>query len=205
MPESGGPRRRPPKVRCQGQASRHLRADAPWYSCPVSKAFTKDDAWEAPVVPPRAPLPPGVPNYVTPRGLALLRAELAELEAERQRTDPDRTDEGEHRRRVAIAATRLSELSARIASSEVVDPRRQPRDTVRFGARVRLRTVSGRPPGEERCLEIVGVDEADPAQGKVAFTAPIARALLGCSVGETAALDTPRGEELLEILSIEYR
>jgi transcription elongation factor GreB len=50
----------------------------------VSKAFTKEDsAAEELVVPPRAPLPDGVPNYVTPRGLELLRAEREALEAAR--------------------------------------------------------------------------------------------------------------------------
>lgn len=170
----------------------------------MSKAFTKDDTWEEPVVPPRAPLPDGAPNYVTARGLALLRAELAELEAERQRIDGDRSDEGERRGRLAIVGRRLSDLGARIASAEIVDPATQPRDIVRFGARVTLKTVSGHNAGEQRELEIVGVDESDPADGRIAFTAPIARAILGREVGGTASLRTARGEELLEVVSIEY-
>jgi transcription elongation factor GreB len=170
----------------------------------VSKAFTKDEAWEEPIIPPRAPLPAGVPNYVTPRGLRLLRAELAELEAERHRVDADRGDEVEYRRRLAILTGRTSGLTARLASAAPVDPRRQPRDEVRFGARVTLRTVSGERAGEERRLEIVGIDEADAAHGRVAFTAPIARAILGREVGETAALDTPRGRDLLQVVSIDY-
>lgn len=168
----------------------------------MSKAFTKDDAWEDPVIPPRAPLPEGVPNYVTPRGLALLRAELAGLEAERERLDTDGSDELERRRRRAIIAGRLSDLGSRIASAEVVDASNQPPDRVRFGARVTLRSVDDG--GEERRLQIVGVDEADPAHGRVAFTAPIARAILGREVGDTAALVTPRGEELLQVVSLEY-
>ena len=99
---------------------------------------------------------------------------------------------------------RLSELAARIGSAEVVDADRQPHDTVRFGARVMLRTVSGIGAGEERRLQIVGVDEADATHGRVAFIAPIARAILGLAVGEAASLQTPRGEELLQVMSIEY-
>lgn len=175
-----------------------------WYRSAVSKAFTKDDAWEDPVIPPRPPLPAGVPNFVTPRGLALLRAELDGLEAERQSLDAERSDEVENRRRRAIVASRLSDLAARIASAEVVDPGRQPHDTVRFGARVTLRTESGKRAGEERRLQIVGVDEADAAHGRVAFIAPIARAIIGLEAGETASLQTPRGEELLQVMSIEY-
>jgi transcription elongation factor GreB len=170
----------------------------------MSKAFTKEDGWEAPVIPPRAPLPPDTPNYVTPRGLALLRAELAALEAERQRVDADHSDETERRRRLAIVGGRVAELATRIASAEVVDPARQPRDSVRFGARVRVRVVDGASQGQERLVEIVGVDEADAANGKVAFTAPIARAVLGCAAGDEATLHTPRGDETLEIVSIEY-
>ncbi|MGH7788691.1 MAG: GreA/GreB family elongation factor [Candidatus Binatia bacterium] len=170
----------------------------------MSKAFTKDDAWEDPVVAPRAPLPDGVPNYVTPRGLRLLREELAELEGERQRLDGGDRDDLERRRRRAIAASRLSELHARLASAQVVEPSGQVPDRVRFGARVTLRTIDGERDGEERRLAIVGVDEADPAQGRVAFTAPIARAVLGRAVGDTAGLRTPRGEEQLEIVAVDY-
>jgi transcription elongation factor GreB len=170
----------------------------------MSKAFTKEENWDEPVVAPRAPLPDGVPNYVTPRGLALLRAEWHALEAERERIDADHADDGERRRRHAVVGARLAELGARLASAQVVDSRAQPHDTVRFGARVRVRTLEGPDEGDERRLDIVGVDEADAAAGRIAFTAPIARAVLGCAVGDTTTLRTPRGEQTLEIVSIEY-
>jgi transcription elongation factor GreB len=51
---------------------------------------------------------------------------------------------------------------------------------------------------------IVGVDEANAAEGRVAFTAPVARAVLGKRVGETATLRTARGEEELEVTAIAY-
>ena len=170
----------------------------------VSKAFTKDEAWEEPIVPPRAPLPAGVQNYVTPRGLELLRAELVDLEAARQRLGRDRHDELEYRRQLAIVSGRIGNVTARISSAVVVDPGRQPRHEVRFGAQVTLRSVSGERAGEERRIEIVGIDEADAAHGRVAFTSPIARAILGRRVGDTAVLDMPRAKDLLEIVSIDY-
>jgi len=74
---------------------------------------------------------------------------------------------------------------------------------VRFGATVILRTLSGGSAGEERRLVIVGVDEAAPAAGRVAFLAPIARAIMGLRVGDTATLRTPEGEQLLEVAAIE--
>jgi len=174
----------------------------------VSKAFTTESDWDEPIVPRRAPLPDGVANLVTPRGLRRLRAELADLERRRRRLEGEseagRRDETDYRRRVAVFAARTRDLAARIASAEVVDARLQPRDEVRFGARVVLRALDGPDEGDERTIEIVGVDEADPARGLVAFTSPIARAVIGCAVGDTATLDTPRGEELLEVVAIEY-
>jgi transcription elongation factor GreB len=171
----------------------------------VSKAFTRDDAPEAPLVlRPRPPLPAGVPNHVTARGLGLLRAELVVLEAERARLAAGERDDAERTRRLAVNASRLRELSARIASAQVVDPRLLPHDEVRFGATVTVRTRSGPRAGEERRLQIVGVDEADAAAGRVAFTAPIVRAILGLHVGATALLRTALGEEELEIVAIDY-
>jgi transcription elongation factor GreB len=167
----------------------------------MSKAFTKDDAPDAPlVVPPRAPLPDGVPNYVTARGLTRLRAELAELEAERAAIAAHDADETERARRLVRQAARLTELTARIGSAQLVDPRLQPHDEVRFGATVTLR----REAEEERRYTIVGVDEAEPAAGRIAFLAPIARAMIGLRVGDTATFRTARGEETLEILAISY-
>ena len=171
----------------------------------MSTAFTKDDGWTEPlVIPPRAALPPGVPNYVTPRGLMLLRQELADMEADRARLGSDGSDDAGRRHRLAIFDGRLADLSARVATATVVDPRQQPQGEVRFGATVTLRTSSGEGADEERRFKIVGVDEADPAGGLVAFIAPLAKAILGCRPGDTTSLRTGRGEEVLEITAVEY-
>ena len=148
----------------------------------MSRAFTKEDSWEEPRVPPRAELPAGVPNYVTPRGRARLADEHAALEKERARLDADVPDEGARRTRRAVLTQRLADLAARIASAEVVDPAHQPHDTVRFGARVTLSSNAGA--GAVRGFQIVGVDEADPDAGRISFLAPLARAVLGKSVGD---------------------
>jgi transcription elongation factor GreB len=52
--------------------------------------------------------------------------------------------------------------------------------------------------------QIVGVDEADAAQGRIAFTSPVARVLVGHAVGESVRLRTPRGEQELEIVAVDY-
>jgi transcription elongation factor GreB len=165
----------------------------------VSKAFTDEDAvGPEPVVPPRAPLPPGVPNYVTARGLALLRDELAALNAERARVE--RTLDGADRTHaLAALAERRAELEQRIASAEVVDLPAEATDVVRFGATVTVEGASG-----ARSYRIVGVDEADAAQGRIAFVAPLARALVGRATGDVVRVRVPRGEEELEIVRVAY-
>jgi transcription elongation factor GreB len=146
--------------------------------CGVSKAFTKDDRPDEPVVVRHRPsLPDGVPNYVTRRALEALRAELALVES---------------------GARRL-ELEQRIAAA-VLAPPPADREEIRFGAHVRLRG----PDGEVRAVQIVGVDEANPGAGVIAFVAPLARALLGRRVGDVVTVRAPGGAEELEVLGIDY-
>jgi len=143
----------------------------------VSKAFTKDDRPDEPlVVRHRATVPDGVANYVTPRWMRLLREQLA------QATGPHR-----------------AELEQRIASA-VVAPAPADRGEVRFGARVTLQTEDG----QERKIQIVGVDEADPAAGSIAFVAPLARALLGHRTGDTVTARSPGGTDELSVIAIDY-
>ena len=156
----------------------------------MSKAFTSEETDVTEVVAPRAPLPEGTPNYVTPRGLALLREERADLASKRARAEAAGDVAA-----MNVLGTRLAELDERLASAQVVEV--ASKDVVRFGARV---TVSGE--GGEETYRIVGVDEADPAKGDVAFTSPIARALLGHEIGDEVVVKTPRGNETLEIVAI---
>lgn len=171
----------------------------------MSRAFLKNETADDPVlIPHRAPLPPGAVNYVTPRGLQLLRDELADLEAERARAQTDAPDETERTRRLATLNGQIAALNQRIATANVVETHADPAEGVRFGATVTLRTVSGKKPSAARRLTLVGVDEADAATGRVAFTAPIARALLGKRVGEKATLRLGGREDVLEVVGIDY-
>jgi transcription elongation factor GreB len=165
----------------------------------LSKAFTDEEAADLPaVVRPRAPLPPGVPNYVSARGLAALRDELGGLGTERTRAEVI-ANAKERGRALGALARRRAELEERIATAEVVAPPLDGRDVVRFGARVGVLAADG-----GRSYRIVGVDEADAASGAIAFTSPLARALLGKRRGDTVRLHAPRGDEELEIASVEY-
>lgn len=171
----------------------------------MSRAFLKDDAvQDAVLIPPRAPLPVGTPNFVTAEGLARLQAEREALEAERSRVLSKKAPEQDRTRSLNEITGRMRLLDDRIASARVVRPPDQPPDEIRFSARVRVRTVKGPRQGLVRNFRLVGVDEADPSAGLVAFTAPIARALTGLHVGDSAPFRTPAGEEILLVEEISY-
>jgi hypothetical protein len=83
----------------------------------VSKAFTSEETPDDPiVVPPRAPLPAGIPNYVTLRGIELLRTELTTLERERGALAAA-ADDQERARRLWINTARMAALAERIATT----------------------------------------------------------------------------------------
>jgi len=172
----------------------------------VSRAFVKEDAPDGPVmIPPRAPLPPGAVNYVTPRGKQLLLDELQSLESEHEtlmlgdKNDPERT------RLMTINRGRMNDLRQRISTAKVLVPERQPQDEIRFGAHVRVETIDGSDNDLERFFSIVGVDEANVSEGRIAFIAPFARALMGLKVGDTALVKAAGGEETLRVLEILYK
>ena len=132
------------------------------------------------------PIPPG-PNLVTPRGLALIEARNAELEAAIAAATPEQLpellrDQRYWRARLATA------LLAPVASGEIVA----------FGTLVTIRQD-----GKTRTLDIVGHDESEPAAGRIAFTAPLARALIGSDLGEE--VDSPGPGGPIAIVAIEVR
>ena len=171
----------------------------------MSRGFVKeDDVQTPPIIPPRAALPPGMPNYVTPHGLELLRAELVTLEIARKQAEANHDNDTDRTHRLSLYNGRLALLTERLGSARLVDPASQPPKEVRFGATVTLRTVGGGKVGFERKLTIVGVDEADVALGKVAFVAPIARAVQGIRLGKTVTLKLGPQEEVVEVTMIEY-
>lgn len=115
------------------------------------------------------PIPLG-PNLVTPRGLRLLGEEVARIEA-----DIVNADDEEQRKKLQ---RRLRYFHTRQATADVQPT---PGDAVvAIGSRVTFALN-----GNERTLTIVGHDEADPALGFIAFSAPLARALMGGEVAET--------------------
>ena len=82
----------------------------------------------------------------------------------------------------------------------MVDNAGKTHEKVYFGATVTVVDESG----TERTVSIVGVDELDPARGRVSWISPIATALLKASVGDVVTMRTPRGNEELEVVDIRY-
>ena len=130
------------------------------------------------------PIPPG-PNYVTPNGLAMIEARVAELEA---RVDGGGTEDElkalkrdlrywHQRQSSAIPAPAPASGAVGIGS------------TVTFILRDRRQVMT-----------ITGHDEADPAEGKIAFSSPLARAMLGLAAGDFA--DFGGEEEAIEIVEV---
>ena len=171
----------------------------------MSRAFLKNESADDPVViPARAPLPPGATNYVTPRGLALLRTELNELEDERAHAQTGEPDETERTRQLALLNGQIGALNQRIATAKVVNVHEHPQDEIRFGATVNVHSGNAKSGNTERQLTLVGVDEADATHGRIAFTAPVARLLLGKRVGDSISLRTAQGDNVMTITAISY-
>lgn len=156
---------------------------------------------------------PGGKFYMTPHGHTQLRAELAARKAERHRVveivawaagNGDRSENADYKegkRRLREIDRRLRFLERRLAYAEVVDPAAQTRrDRVFFGATVTFATERD----EQRTVSIVGVDEADMAQGKISIGSPIALALLKARAGDEVKVRTPRGLETVEVVAIVY-
>jgi transcription elongation factor GreB len=164
----------------------------------MSRAFIKEDEREnLPAAPSRAPLLDGAVNYVTPRGLRLLRAEKQQLEEEFE-GEQDETKQ-------TVLRVRLAELLIRLANARVIDLHADPPIEVRFGATVRLRTLNGTHPGEEWESTLVGVDEVDAASNCISFFSPVAQGLIGKGAGHIVDVETDEGEVLsFEILSVRY-
>ncbi len=126
------------------------------------------------------------PNWVTPRGLRLLGEAAARFEAEIAATEDQDARKKLQRR--------LRYFNTRQATAEVQAPPADGR--IGIGSRVTYRLNKGK-----RTITIVGGDEADPALGLIAFSAPLARAVMGAEVGES--VEYQGREDAIAILAVE--
>jgi transcription elongation GreA/GreB family factor len=150
----------------------------------MSRAFIKEqDGQDAVEELPEHPVSAN-PNFVTPRGLALLDDEIEaarKLLAHAQH-ETDRAG-------IARASRDLRYWTQRRATAQQVEPPKAPKK-VAFATRVTFKRADGR----QQTFSIVGEDEADLEKGLIAYTVPIARALLGLEVGDEAELPGGNGE-----------
>ncbi|MCR5037012.1 MAG: GreA/GreB family elongation factor [Bacteroidales bacterium] len=155
----------------------------------MSRGFIKEgDQEEIPMVPPRAYLPKGMPNYVTHEGLEALNKERESLENERVAVS------GNYIMSNFIDA-KMKLLIDRINTAVEVDMTKANKDTVSFGAYVKY---------NGRTVRIVGVDEADFSKGLLSFISPVAKALVGKKVGDKFEIKIPKGTEVIEVQGIWY-
>jgi len=153
-------------------------------------------------------------RYITPEGLARIRAEYDALFAvERPKIVEtvswaaslgDRSENADYiygKRRLREIDHRLGHLARIMKEAKVVDPSRQEaRDQVRFGATVELADEDD----NRRTVTIVGNDEADATAGRIGWSAPVARALIGARAGDERVVRLPSGEKSYEIIAIRY-
>ena len=155
----------------------------------MSRGFIKEgDQEEIPMVPPRAYLPEGVPNYVTKEGLAALNEELETLQTEL-------TKVGDNYIMSNFIEAKMKLLISRINSAVEVDLSKANKDMVSFGAWVRY---------NGRVVRIVGVDEADINKGLISFTSPLAKSLMGKKAGSVFEMKGGRGMERVTVEEISF-
>ena len=154
------------------------------------------------------------PNYITPAGYAVLKAEYdALLGGERPKLveviswaagNGDRSENGDYiygRKRLREIDRRLGWLSKRMKAAKVVDPAQQlDRSKVYFGATVTIADADD----NERTVTLVGDDETDAGKGLIGWNAPLARALRGSAVGDLRRVTLPGGEREYEVIAVAY-
>lgn len=157
----------------------------------MSVAFTREEDLEATAADlPDRPVSPH-PNLVTPQGLAAIDAALAEARAAYASAQASGSIEAD-RTAMARATRDLRYWSARRANAQLVEAEADGR--VRFGGTVTIERDDGR----TQTWRIVGEDEADPAAGSVSHVSPLARALIGKSIGDEAMV-AGQGVEIIAV------
>ena len=152
---------------------------------------------------------------MTSEGLANLEEELRHLRntarpeviraIAQAREHGDLSENAEYhaaRDRQSFIEGRVSELEDKVARAEVIDVSKLSGKTVKFRAKV---SMNDEDTEEKLTYQIVGQDEADVKQGRLAITSPLARALIGKATGDSVEVNTPKGEKAYEITRVRYR
>jgi transcription elongation factor GreB len=153
------------------------------------------------------------PRFITPDGFARIRAEYDELFGiERPKVVEvvswaaslgDRSENADYlygKKRLREIDRRLAHLARVMKAARVVDPKTQSTDQVRFGAIVEIADEND----QRRTIVLVGDDETDASAGRIGWSAPLARALIGAKVGDERIVRLPSGEKSYEVMAIRY-
>ena len=165
----------------------------------MSKAFTRESDENAEEFTLQPFTPPAVKRYITREGAERLRQQAAAL-LEEKRALLNGGDAGgidtASIRRIEANIQKLQRILDSVMLAET------PADTskVGFGASVRIRDQHG----DEDTYQIVGVDEAEPSEGRISSASPLAQALMNSRAGDTVQFKSPAGEQQLTILSVTY-
>jgi transcription elongation factor GreA len=151
------------------------------------------------------------PTYVTPEGLASLKAELDELRTVRRHLVAERiqtaneiggtVDNAEYddaKNEQAFAEGRILTLDNLINNAVIISEKSGPSDVVEIGSKVTVTDLKG----QRDEYTIIGTTEADPSQGRISNVSPIGKALLGKRVGDIAEVSVPAGKRKLEVVEI---
>lgn len=152
---------------------------------------------------------------ITLHGAELLRTELQRLKAVERpaviaaiaeaRSHGDLSENAEYdaaKERQGFIEGRIAEVEGKLGNAQIIDPASLDADgRVVFGATVELENTDS---GVMVTYQIVGDDEADIKQGKISFSSPVARALIGKFSGDTVEVQTPGGLNEFEILDVNY-
>jgi transcription elongation factor GreA len=151
---------------------------------------------------------------MTRQGYDRLKAELSRLESEEMplvtqkiadaRAEGDLKENAEYhaqRENQGMLMAKINQLRSKLASAEIVDTSALPKDTVAFGAAVKVKDLEF---GDEDTYTLVGAGDEDYETGKILVTSPIGQALLGKKVGEVADVNAPAGLLKFEVLEISF-
>jgi transcription elongation factor GreA len=152
---------------------------------------------------------------LTVRGADALKAELHKLKTvdrpwvinaiSEARAQGDLSENAEYdaaKERQGFIEGRIQELDSKLSSAQIIDPAQLDHDgRVVFGVTVHLEEVES---GAKQSYQIVGEDEADIKQGKLSYSSPIARALIGKSIGDEVEVRAPGGISNYEITDVLY-
>jgi transcription elongation factor GreA len=152
---------------------------------------------------------------MTPRGFNRLQEELKHLKSverpqviralEEARAHGDLSENAEYhaaKERQSFIEGRVAEIEDKISRAEVIETSKLSGSIVRFGATV---TLADEDTDEKSTYQIVGADEGDIAKGLLSLTAPLARALIGKTKGDSVEVSTPRGSKAYEIVRVVYK